>query len=66
MLQNFGTALSREQMKNVKGGDNQTLQSPDGSSNCPLKCTDLSCNAVTNNCTCKYAGTANEYCGEHQ
>lgn len=27
MLQNFGTALSREQMKNVKGGDDQTLQS---------------------------------------
>ena len=30
MLQNFGTALSREQMKNVKGGDEQTLKFGDG------------------------------------
>lgn len=30
MLQNFGTALSREQMKNVKGGDEETLDSLDG------------------------------------
>jgi hypothetical protein len=65
MLQNFGTALSREQMKNVKGGD-RPLDIIDGGAKCPLKCTDVTCSSVTNNCECKYSGRPNEYCGEHQ
>jgi hypothetical protein len=64
MLQNFGTALSREQMKLVNGGV-EDLRNDEGS-NCPLKCTDVKCNSITNNCQCKYSGTPNEYCGEHQ
>ena len=47
MLQNFGTALSREQMKNVKGGDDQTLQSPDGSFGGGYMC----CWTGTSNCS---------------
>ncbi|MDI9364644.1 MAG: hypothetical protein QM541_06815 [Flavobacterium sp.] len=60
MLQNFGTALSREEMKNVNGGREDGV-----AAGCPLKCSDVACSSVTNNCQCKYSGTPNEYCGEH-
>ena len=54
MLQNFGTALSREQMKNVKGGD-QTLEAVgDGGTGCTCytkeDCGSTSCNKANASC----------------
>jgi hypothetical protein len=51
MLQNFVTALSREQMRNVKGGYIDELG--DGSGSCNFTSNDASCTCPGSTCKCQ-------------
>jgi hypothetical protein len=67
MLQNFGTALSREQMKLVKGGNRPLDIIADGGDNkCNVYCkTNSDCDASGGACTkCdEGAGSGGKTCG---